>query len=319
MARPTPPPLPLLLESGEPRDVREEFARKAPPDRDEQESVKAFIEAKWDMLRSDPSIDPRLRQVVFADFMWRLQHGTEMPPIPGGNGFGAFYTPGFKTAFTGGTSLYWHPICPTPPGGNISTFFYLTGMNRASFGCEALVFYNGQDHTHFSVYDWSRPEPDRWKTDIAFSSLTDYLGEEKILGVTRQVLPIWNSTYQIFEVEEELAELGDPIRRWRNDVHLYNFAEKRWNLIYRNDYPAALSRQRGSTIGSWAATVETFQGSYHGTNDFGTTVTQINTEDGAGRWGGWDNLSPKESTIRTDHLGFFSRLLVPNFRWVVGS
>ena len=43
----------------------------------------------------------------------------ETPPVPGGVGYGMFYTPAFRTNFARGTSLYWRIICPTPPGGNV--------------------------------------------------------------------------------------------------------------------------------------------------------------------------------------------------------
>jgi hypothetical protein len=319
-AKPTPPPLPPLIESGPPRDVRAEFAEKSPPGRDQEESVRAFIQAKWDMLRGDTTFDPRIRELVYADFAQRVRDGAKIPPVPGGEGFGAFYTPGFKTAFNRGTSLYWHAICPTRPGGNVSTYLYLTATNRASHGCEALVHYNGQTDAHFSVYDWSLPESDKWRTDIAFPKLGDYLGEEAILGEIRQTLPIWNSTYEIFEVEQETAEeIPNPTVRWRNDVLLYHHEEKRWHLIYRNDYFATRSRQRSSFVGSWGPLVETFQPYYHDTEDFGTTTTQLNGENRAGRWGGWHELGPLVSTIHNCDKGFFSRYLDPNFRWVVGS
>jgi hypothetical protein len=322
--RPTPPPLPPF-ESGPPGDARDAFAKPSPPGRERDESVKAFIQAKWDVLRGDTRIDPRFRALVFADFAKRLRYGADIPPVPGGYGYAAVYLPGFKTAFNGGTSLYWQAICPTKPGGNVSTYLFLTAANRASFGCEALVHYDAQTEAHFSVYDWSKPSDDRWQTDVAFSRLASYLFQQSIQGQIRQTLPIWNSTYEIVDVIEEPAgENAEEIdleskRRWRNDVLLYNHVESRWDLIYRHDYNASLGNQRGSTIGSWGPDVETFQQYYHGTEDFGTNATMLTAEDSQGQWGKWHLLGPFESEIRDWQQGFFPRFLHPNDRWIVGS
>lgn len=77
------------------------------------------------------------------------------PPVPGGVGYGFFYTdPGFKTAWGHGTSLAFDIVCPTPPGGNVNTWLYLTATNRSGKGVEAFISYNGQNDTHFKVFDW---------------------------------------------------------------------------------------------------------------------------------------------------------------------
>ena len=58
-----------------------------------------------------------------------------------------FYTSAFRSAFARGTSLYYEIVCPTQPGGNVNTWLYLTGMNRAQRGVEAFVSYQGQKTT----------------------------------------------------------------------------------------------------------------------------------------------------------------------------
>jgi hypothetical protein len=314
IVKPTPPPLPPGFESGTPRDVREQFAETSPPGRDREESLQAFLQAKWDMLHVNP-IDPRIRELVYEDFLRRVRDGARIPPVPGGEGYGPYYAPGFKTGFNLGTSLFWIAICPTTPGGNVTTHLYLTAMNRASFGCEAFISYDGQSDAHFVVFDWSRPNPTQWQWDKAFPDLGDYLGEGMILGELHQTLPIWNSTYQILDIEQEIADLP----RWRNDILLYHHDEKCWHLIYRHDYNAALERQRGAFIGSWGPIVETFQPYYQGTHDFGTITTQLTGENRAGRWGDWHKLTQSESNIPSCTNGFFARYLDPNSSWVVGS
>jgi hypothetical protein len=316
---PTPPPLPPLFASGPPRDVSEQFAEKPARGRNQKESVQAFIQSKWDMLHVNRAIDPRIRDLVYDDFLQRVRHGATIPPVPGGEGYGPFYTPGFKTGFTRGTSLFWIAICPTVPGGNVTTFLFLTAMNRASFGCEALVYYDGPAEALFSVFDWSRPISDGFQRFIAFSDLGDYLREEMVLGQVRQTLPIWNSTYQIIDIEQDPKEEIANVPRWRNEVLLYNHAETSWDSIYHHDYNATVSRQRGAFQGSWGPILEVFQPYYHDTEDFGTLTTQLVGENGAGQWGGWAELTQLESNIPSCTNGFFARHLNPNFRWLVGS
>ena len=246
---------------------------------------------------------------------------SDVPPIPGGVGYGPFYEAAFKTAFTRGTSLYWHVVCPTPPAGNVSTFLYVTAMNRAALGLEAFVSYNGQNDTHFRVFDWART--DHWQTDVVFSQLGAYIRNESVHGHVYQTLPIWNSTYEIVAPDK-----GDdrgtqapmpPKTWWRNEVLLYNNGVGRWDLIYRYDYSASIQQQTTGWIGTWGPIVETFQPLYQNTEAFGTTTTMLVGEDAAGAWGTWHDLDSSDSTIRDDHVGFHLVFIDPNHRWVVRS
>ncbi len=68
----------------------------------------------------------------------------ETGPIPGGVGYGMFYTNAFRTAFARGTSFYYEIVCPHQPADNVTTWLYLTATNRSQRGVEAFVSYNGQ-------------------------------------------------------------------------------------------------------------------------------------------------------------------------------
>jgi hypothetical protein len=40
------------------------------------------------------------------------------PPVPGGVGYGMFYTSAFRSSFARGTSFFYEIVCPHQPGGN---------------------------------------------------------------------------------------------------------------------------------------------------------------------------------------------------------
>jgi hypothetical protein len=227
------------------------------------------------------------------------------PPVPGGVGYGMFYTAAFRTAFSRGTSLYYEIACPTPPGGNVNTWLYLTSTNRAQKGVEAFVSYQGQSDTRFKVFDWARP--DQWQTNIPFSQLGPYLRNQISHGLPFQILPVWNSTYEI------------AAGRWRNEVLLYNRAAARWDLIYRFDYNSTPAEQIAGWVGSWGPIVETFQPTYSGTNLMGSLHTMLIARNAAGDWGSWGVLTAAQSTIRNDGLGFVPAFLDPNYSFVVKS
>ena len=57
---------------------------------------------------------------------------TSDSPVPGGVGYGAYYTSTFQNDFTTGTTLFYNIICPTVAGGDVSNYLYLTSTNRAA-------------------------------------------------------------------------------------------------------------------------------------------------------------------------------------------
>jgi hypothetical protein len=317
---PEPPPPPSL--SGRvvrPMvDSRDEISSLTKGAERQEEAERAFITSKRRMLLTHPGFDKQVRDLVAADFEARLARGAlaETPPVPGGVGYGMFYTPAFRTNFARGTSLYWRIICPTPPGGNVNTWLYLTAMNRAAFGVEALISYNGQNDTRFVIFDWART--DHWQTNIAFASLADYVDIESAHGHPYQELAVWNSTYQIpFSGRGE--EPKEPNMMWRNEVLLFNHRKWRWELIYRHEYTATGSQQNTGFIGTWAPVVETFQSLYQQTNPMGTGMTMLISKDNWGLWGRWHRLGENDATIRVDNVGFYLAFLDANFSWAVDS
>jgi hypothetical protein len=298
----------LPSEVGDEREAMTIVTRDAAGDRRAEE---AFVAAKLNIARTHPGLDRAQREIAVAELTERL--GDEVrqtlarektAPVPGGVGYGIFYNSAFKSAFAGGTSMYFEIVCPTPPGGNVNTWLYLTGMNRAGRGIEAFVSYFAQNEAHFKVFDWART--DQWQIDLPFGSLGSYLGQRSAHGTSYQTLGVWNSTYQISATQ------------WRNEASLLNRAAGRWDLIYRYDYAGTQAEQTGGWIGSWGPIVETFQSPYVNTNRFGALDTMLISRGSAG-WGSWQLVRAADSYIRTDNQGFSLVFLDPNYAFVVDS
>ena len=292
------------------RETMEKITKETPRDTRAEE---AFIASKARLVQTHPRLDRAERERALAQLTERI--GRERleaarakekdQPVPGGVGYGPFYNTTFKSAFAQGTSLYFEIVCPTTPGGNINTWFYLTGMNRAGRGIEAFVSYNGQSQTRFKVFDWART--DQWQTDIPFGNLGNYLGTASAHGASYQILGVQNITYQL------------SFGQWRNEAWLWNRVAGRWDLIYRYDYAGTLAQQTGGFTGSWGPIVETFQSPYVNTNRFGFLNTMLISRNSSGAWGSWQLLSSANSYIRTDNVGFFVVFLDPNYAFVVDS
>ena len=302
------PPQPM---EGAVVDRQAQFKRLTRSARVERGSERAFFAAKLAMLRTHREISDAERQE--AEAMLARTVGAKMydalakdtTPIPGGVGYGMFYTSAFRTAFARGTSFYYEIVCPHQPGGNVNTWLYLTATNRASRGVEAFVSYHGQNDTRFKVFDWARP--DQWQTNIPFANLGSYLRSTVAHGFGFQALLVWNSTF----------EIGPS--RWRNEVLLHNRAANRWDLVYRFDYDSTSAEQTSGWPGSWGPIVETFQNSYQNTRWLGFLNTMLIARNAAGQWGNWGVLAANQSTIRNDGQGFSPLFLDANYSFVVKS
>jgi hypothetical protein len=276
----------------------------------DEESEQAFLAGKLHVIRTHPTLDPARRQAITADLAGVLaRQVVPMPagPVPGGVGYGMFYHDSFRNNWTTGTALYWEIICPTPPGGNINTFLYLTATNRSAKGAEAFIAYTGQNQTFFKIYDWARSPGGPWQTNIPFANLANYTRRESAHGQSYQVLPLLNVTYQ---------SAGD---QWYNQVWLWNHPANRWDLIYQFDYSATPAEQQGVWVGSWGPIVETFQNLYQGSDPLGALNTQISGRRANNRWDAWHLLGPADSYVRTDNTGFHLLFLDPNHTWAVNS
>src|SRR5882724_4856796 len=286
------------------QDVRAQFAALSAKQPVDEGFKAAFIESKIALAHTHPMTDLAARELAVKSVINRLGSGAPHAfaqlmakgvgslnqPVPGGVGYGVFYNPAFKTGWGHGTALAFDIVCPTPPGGNVNTWLYLTATNRAAMGVEAFISYNGQNDTHFRVFDWARS--DQWQTDIPFSGLSDYLVTESAHGHPYQVLPVWNSTWRISETT------------FRNEVLLHNHTRGGWDLVYQYDYAATDAQQKTGWVGSWGPIVETFQPLYSQTNAMGALQTQLRSADSNGTWGDWATLSNSNSAVRVDNVGF---------------
>jgi hypothetical protein len=315
------PPFPM---EGEVADKQSQFAKQTRAARTDQESVRVFLASKLEILRTHPGLSDDERALAEAAMARTLKLDSrealerrvarpagkkagkqETPPVPGGVGYGMFYTNAFRTSFVRGTSFYYEIVCPHQPGGNVNTWLYLTAMNRAQRGVEAFVSYQGQNDTRFKVFDWARS--DQWQTNIPFANLTDYLRSTVSHGYGFQVLLVWNSSYEIGQ------------NRWRNEVLLHNRAANRWDLIYRFDYDSTTAEQTTGFTGTWGPIVETFQTQYQNTRWLGFINTMLIPRNAQGQWGSWALLTAGQSTIRNDGQGFSPLFLDPNYTFVVKS
>jgi hypothetical protein len=298
------PPPPERLR-GKIQDLRLDFAaltKRTPVD---ERARAAFIASKLNLAGTHPHASIALRDAAIASVKQSLAVAKTMPPVPGGVGYGMFYTAGYKTGWGRGTSICFDIACPTPPSGNVNTWLYLTATNRSAMGVEAFISYNGQSNTHFRVFDWARG--DHWQTDIPLVSLAPYLRGESAHGHPYQVMTVWNTTGAL------------SATNWRNQVLLYDGVSHSWHLVYQYDYAATDAQQKSGWVGSWAPIVETFQSPYSHTNPMGALETMLLSADAAGRWGSWALLSASDATVRTDNVGFHLVFLDPNYAFIVAS
>jgi hypothetical protein len=304
------PPTPLSHPHNTTEDRQEEFSALTAKTPIDLEFRAAFTRNKLLIAHTHPGFDIAGRDDAVAKLTAALGAGAAMAthltqPVPGGVGYGIFYNSAFKTSWGRGTSFSDDFICPTPPGGNVNTWLYLTATNRSGLGVEAFVAYNGQTTPHFRVFDWARNP--QWQTDIPFTSLANYLTTISAHGHPYQVLPVWNSTWLI------------GASTYRNQVLLYNHARGGWDLIYQYDYTATDAQQKTGWVGSWGPIVETFQPAYTHTNPMGALGASLVSADNNGHWGAWAPLSASNSYVRTDNVGFHLVFLDPNYAFAVNS
>jgi hypothetical protein len=313
------PAAPANRPHGKLEDVREHFAQLTAKQPVDQKFRAAFLQNKILVAHTHPMLNLAARDLMVKGLVDRIgpdasaalnKFGLQgavptSPPVPGGVGYGMFYTAAYKASWGHGTSFATDFVCPTPPGGNVNTFLYLTATNRSGMGVEAFVSYNGQNDTHFRVFDWSRS--DHWQTDAPFGSLGNYLTTVSAHGHPYQVLPVWNSTWLLS---------GST---YRNQALLYNHVRGGWDLFYQNDYTATDEQQKTVWVGSWGPIVETFQPAYNHTNQMGALATQLISADNNGHWASWALLSGSNATVRTDNVGFHQVFVDPNYAFTVNS
>jgi hypothetical protein len=271
----------------------------------------AFVKRKVLTAFTNPSASKEKRVLAAQETAQSL--GVQLQdvldqPTPGGVGMGLIFTDDYRIAWGQGTSLRYDIVCPLLPGGNVSTWLYLTATNRSKMGVEALVAYHAQDEARLFIWDWALQTPG-FVVDIPLSSLQAYIQSSQGANAQR-TLSIWNSTYSIGGLY------------YRNAVYLYNRLRESWDLVYLNDYSANDAGQKplGSGVGGWwGPIVETFQPVYSGTNPMGFKRTSFSHADTFGRWSDWALLKPDQSFVREDNAGFEIRDMNPNFGFVVIS
>ena len=294
------------------------------------EFQRAFLRSKAHLLRTQPSLTPAERQrnlsllsrnLPFINLGEADMHN--LGPVPGGVGYGTFYTPDYKEAFATGTEIAWNAICPERLGGPSTKYLYITATNRSAYGAEALVAYpdptveNNPDPYEwwFRVYDWSISAPEapqendpRWVTPYQdFKSLNNYTISLPVDGILRTALPILNSTKKISDGQ------------WRNQVFLHDSTVNRWVSMHAREYATTDEAQHNAWVGSWAPIIEAFDTHYQNTNPLGAWNVQTRSADADGNWSPWYNLSDVQAQPRNDGLGFKASPHDTCFDWIATS
>lgn len=273
-----------------------------------EEATRAFIANRFRMLASDPALSDGQKKAAHESLAMKLgKAAVSDQPVPGGVGYGMFYTSAFKTAYNLGTKLQFDYICPATAGGNVNTWLYLTATNRASHGVEALVAYYAQNQMSFMAFDWAQPGDKHWQLNIPYANLKEYFVTVVLGGVPYPGIAVENVTAQV--------QTGT----WRNTVSLFNIARQGYDLVYSYDYATTEADQKTGWVGSWGPIVETFQDSYTGTALMGVFITELASQDSSGVWGGLGLLSADQATVRVDNKGFSLDFIDPQSSWAVKS
>src|SRR5262245_9978765 len=128
----TMPPFPM---EGAVVDKQAGFVRLTRTARPERDSERIFLASKREMLRTHPGLSDaeRIQAETLMAHTLKLESrdeferrvyppkakkaGGRTPPVPGGVGYGMFYTDAFRVSFSRGTSFYYEIVCPHQPGG----------------------------------------------------------------------------------------------------------------------------------------------------------------------------------------------------------
>jgi hypothetical protein len=297
----------------EPYDATEQARERTRRAERRPDDELAFVESKLRLLDQDTAVPDRAKAPVRADLRARaeaIRRALPPPPLVSAVGYGLYYAHEFRSQFGSGTGIQYHIVCPTVVGGSVSTYLYLTATNRAALGCEAYISYFAQDPPDFRVYDWSVSGEDKLRVTLPFDQYPQYRLNVLAYEQTHQTVYVRNLTYRI----------GAGL--WRNAVLLLNPTESRFDLIYKNDYEATPADQKKDNLGFWGPIVEVFEDSYAGTNTIGFMQAQLATRDsGSGEWAPdapqWRHLSPAQSAIQPERLGFERLQLEPNHSFLV--
>jgi hypothetical protein len=303
-------------------DARAEIERASRRSHRERDEISVFLESKREMIRSHARLTSAEKARALAEIDQAVaaaessdgspepaaegdsgggDGADDDPPVPGGVGFGVFYDTAYKLDFDSATAAEFLILCPARAGGNLKNWLYLTSMNRASLGAEALVAYEGQEEFRFLVFDWART--DHWQVDLPFYALTAYLHDISVYGATHQALHVVNFTFSSAE------------GTWTNEVYLQKPSTGDLDLIYAHDYTSTSEEQKAGWTGSWGPILETFQNLYRDTNELGFALFHLASRR-VMEWDGWELLSPEDTYVRQDGTGFRMVHLDPNHTFV---
>ncbi len=267
-----------------------------------------FISHKITILKRVPGMSGEARAQAIAElepYLYRRRVGGDVS-TRGGMGGGVTFNDAFQKDFKTGVGIQYDIIIPAKAGGNVSSWLYLTSTSRAKKGVEAFLSYYGPTEApKFKVFDWALKDTNPWKVETPYSTLKskNWIFKQTYKGKSYDVIRVRSLTYQV------------SAKDWQNDVFLFSQKSGYWSRVHRLRYPATLAEQQSHW---WGPIVETFQGSYTGTSEFGFLSTLFAARNsGIGPWSPstWTTLGTKQSDQYGPDQGFNILNINPNYSW----
>ena len=264
------------------------------------DKIKEFKElSKQSSARTFISQRKEKRRLVSRDSVLQKKINRKRP-IPGGVGYGVYYTRPYQHAFTDFAVLDFGILTPVRVGGNSDNYLYLTATNGTAKGVEALISYFSQELAEFKVYDWAKGEPGRWSLSVPVSDIPQNISSVTINGLQHRCCRVLNRT------ERHGSDL------WENKVCLFNYDSGQWDLVYSYQYQSSLSDQKHVFNGSWGPIVETFSNvPFDELNALG--FFNIMLYNNANR----PRLTPQNSVVHDDRDGIDVVFIDPNATFYV--
>ena len=146
----------------------------------------------------------------------QLQSLKKKLQIPGGVGFGVYYSKEFQHNFTNLIVLDFSIAVAEKLGRTVTDYLYLTAINTSAKGVEAYVSYYRQNLPDFLIFDWSILGDDKWKLKPSYDKWSHYLFDDSIDSISVKLLRVINGTEKI---------VGNT---WQNIFYLFNSSLQQW-------------------------------------------------------------------------------------------
>ena len=276
---------------------RKEYTEKYPPS---GEAQKAFYQHRIKQVEAS-TLRTERKESILQDMRRSVEEvdsaSAELPPIPGGVGYGVYFNED-SLKFVNSSVLSYRIVTVPELGAELNEWLYLTSTNRSPKGTEAFVSYHQQENPTFTVFDWSKEGSARWSLRMPFSELGPYLKKHIADGQEFDTIYVMNSTRRLDGT------------RWTNDVLLQNEQTGELDLVYSHEYNLAENEEEDGL--DWGPIVETFPPFPNETTPIGFFTARLQQDDGEPRLLGAD-----DTHLRTEDPGFSVTHFMPNHSFIV--